>query len=330
MSVTCRKLYLTVSVVFYLILSACGGGGDGGGEAGVTSGGTSGLGAYAQPPRYAASSYSQFTSMKGTADLTGTWMMLISGVMTNGMTPSVTGRNYTESQQYFARAIVRINANPNLTNGYYIYSCGPGGARDTSTTYAPGATTITLPYFFFSTGNYVSYPINVVDANTLQNSNIVRDWDWYGSNGWAMSYTLSFTYKRVSDNPFAAVGSVTDLNAPETTEVGCVYESEGAYVATENDAYQQNLNKSGAFYIADSYPVSPVNEDLWSFSQIFHMRNFTGYAASYSRARVFNTQNGDTISPAVSVNGNDSSYTVHATSASDSSIVDDGRLDFAP
>lgn len=331
----CHRVFLQItSLVSLLILAACGGGGGATGTGTGTGGGSTGLGAYVQPPRYAASSYSQFISTKGTTDLTGTWIMLISGVRTNGMTAIVTGRNYTETDQYFARAIVRINTNPNVTNGYYVYSCGPGGAANTSTTFAPGATSLYLPYFSYSSSDYGSYLLTVVDADTLQNTNVVRDWGWYGSQGWAMSYTLSFTYKRISDDPFATIGSVTDLNTSLTTETGCIYESEGDYTVTENDSYQQNLNKSGTFYNLDVYPVSAVNGAPGSYSLIFNLVNLSGYYAIYTRSlpggSAFYSENGDTITPTVSVNGNESTYTVHAVSAISPTTVDDASLDFAP
>jgi hypothetical protein len=281
------------------------------------------------PVRYSPTSYSQFATQKSTADLSGTWIVFISGTMEVGETPVVTGGNYKESYQYYSRALVRIKQNPNVPGSYFMYTCGPGGARDTSIT--PSAASVTMPNFFYSTGSYNSYPMSIVDAVTLTNPAVVRDWGWYGNSGWAMSYNLSLTYKRISDDPFVSLAYLTDLNSAQVTESGCIYEAEGAYTATQNDQQVQGFNKSGIFYTATSYPVSSLINDLGSYSSLSYLWQMSNYYTEYSRNGIlFTTKQSDTVAVSTTINANVTSNTVHAASFANPGRVDDIQLDLNP
>ena len=146
---------------------------------------------YSQPERFAPSSYSQFTSLKGMTDISGTWLLLEDGTK-KVVTSFSTDEAVTELSRYFARAVVRISNDPSLEGVYYIYTCSGYGASDFDTTYYVSTNTeVSLPYYYYSTYDYVHYPITVIDAVTLQNTNVTLNRDF---SGWSISYALSFTY----------------------------------------------------------------------------------------------------------------------------------------
>lgn len=318
MLLTTRRFLSTATFhTMVFLLAACGGGaGDD-----APNNGNQGLAEYSKPDRYAETAYSDFVSANSTSNLEGTWVVLMDGVLKEGNTPVVNGRNDAVEYQYYARALLRLRKPDPTTDSYFIYTCGPGGARDHSTT--SNGVTIFIPFYYYSTGNFTSYSMSIVDAATMKNNSVTREWGWIGNSGLAISYNLDFTIKKISDDPFANVSELTDLDTSKITQNGCFYEAEGNYLATQDDQYVQGFRKEGTFYNASAFPVSEMVSDLSSYSISFELNKFSDYFTSFNRYREtidsiqyydnYRNQENDTVDATRMVTGNTARYTVNAS-----------------
>lgn len=301
-----------------LLLAGCGGGGDG-----------------AEPltkaARFQAASYATATQ-RTAADLEGTWIAFADGRLSQGDTMIVNGRNYREDYRLWARAVVRFRKKPNDPTRYFVYTCGPSGGRDTDS-YHPTPSTIYVPFYYYGTGSWSSYEMTIIDPVTIEGT-MQRDWGWVGNSGWAMSWDLDWVLKRISDDPFHAVGMVTDVATGEATAAGCFFEADGAYVATENDDTRQNFRREGRYRQADVYRESALDSDAYSYSARAALHVLGGFRSRYGRnwccETMFDTANGDEVSWVVDEDGAAAGYAVQATSASGGIPQASDRLQLAP
>ena len=304
-------------VIFYstcTLTISCGGGG---GSSPTT---TSSF--YEKPARYSADAYNNFVSQKSSDDLEGVWVMLTEGDLARGNTPVVNGRDDKIEHQYYARSTVRIKRKTGTTNEYYIYTCGLGGARDTSS--VSTASNIFIPFIYYSSGSWSSYSANIIDAQTMQIPDMNRNWDWVGDSGLAISYKLSSTLKRISDDPFQSVSSISDTQTGNITNNGCVYEDEGAYVATESP----NFKQQGTFNTVLAFSDSLLDNDISSYLKHYTMKNYVDFSAYYSFEGVdFSSGAQDLISVNKSTSSNTSSYTINASSSGNTGSTSDSIFD---
>lgn len=315
-----NKLYMGMSLIAVVFFQACGGSGDEENPAESNS-----PTFYAMPARYSPENYPEFVSQKSTSDLEGTWIAFLEGVKEYGETPVVTGGNYKISYQYYARYVVRLRKKLDGSEEYFVYTCGPGGARD-ATTYISGPD-IYIPFLVYSSGSYTSYGMTIRDAITIENTSITRDWDWIGSQGWAMSYDFSIIAKKISDDPFYSVSHFNDNQTSVSTNIGCVYEAEGSYLETQDDNSVHDYRKAGTFAEVKSFPMSPLTSDLSSYGSNYNIAIWDSNRITYNRENEqYRTIDGDTINVTTTVNGYASSYTIQAFSASNPEMNDETSI----
>jgi hypothetical protein len=285
-----------------------------------------------KPVRYDPQSYSSFTSQHGTDNLEGTWMWLAEGTLSQR--PVIVGNNYLEQYQLLSRTIVRIRSDPANPASYFIFTCGPGGGRDYSATPSPFfPSTFPIPFYYFDTGSFFVYNVDVVDAVTMQLNFVNQDFFIVGSFGDnAMAWRQSWVFKRISDDPFSVDASLADNLSAQTVDIGCIRESEGTFVATEDDGFVSNFRKEGPFFIAEAYvPVAATlfNGDF-SYTPQFGLRELTGYRTVFRHGDTFyQTLNGDSVSATRTFTGTASSQSVTASSADASKTAND-TLDITP
>ena len=314
-----KKLCVYLCSAVAVFLQACG---DSDGEAPPAKNSSA---VYAMPAQYSPADYPNFVSQKSTSDLEGTWVAFLEGVREYGETPVVTGGNYKIAYQYYARYLIRLRKQPDGSDHYFVYTCGPGGARNAST-YISGLD-IFIPFLVYSTGSYANYGMAIRDAVTMERSGITRDWDWIGNQGWAMSYDFSIIAKKISDNPFYSLSHFTDNQTAQSTENGCVYEAEGSYLETQDDDSVRNYRKAGTFAEVTAFPMSPLNSDLGSYSSSYNIAVRDSNQITYNREDdQYKTMGGDTINVTSAINGYSSSYTVQAFSASNTAMNDETSM----
>jgi hypothetical protein len=248
--------------------------------------------------------------------------------------PVIVGNNYLEQYQLLSRTIVRIRSDPANPASYFIFTCGPGGGRDYSATPSPFfPSTFPIPFYYFDTGSFFVYNVDVVDAVTMQLNFVNQDFFIVGSFGDnAMAWRQSWVFKRISDDPFSVDASLADNLSAQTVDIGCIRESEGTFVATEDDGFVSNFRKEGPFFIAEAYvPVAATlfNGDF-SYTPQFGLRELTGYRTVFRHGDTFyQTLNGDSVSATRTFTGTASSQSVTASSADASKTAND-TLDITP
>ena len=279
-----------------------------------------------KPARYDPQSYSSFTSQHGTDNLEGTWMWLAEGTLSQR--PVIVGNNYLEQYQLLSRTIVRIRRDPANPARYFIFTCGPGGGRDFSDTPSPFLpSTFPIPFYYFDTGSFFVYNVNVVDAVTMQLNFVNQDFIIVGSFGdVAMAWRQSWVFKRISDDPFSMNASLVDNLSGQTVNIGCIRESEGTFVATQNDDFVSNFRKEGPFFIAEAYisVAATLFNGEFSYTPQFGLRELVGYRTIFRHGDTFyQTLNGDSVSVSRTVTGIASSHSARASSADGLQAADD-------
>lgn len=303
---------VVVGLMAALMLDGCGGGGGGADPSANPSAADEPKAIKAT--RFLPESYAADTS-NGLDNLEGLWIVLVEGTIAKGKTLVVNGSNYREDFQYWSRATARIRKDPG-SNLYFLYTCSLGGARDVKT----GLTnkTMTMPFYFGSTTSWINYPMALTDNGTLRNANVVKQWGWVGNSGEAMSWTLSWTLKRISNDPFAPFASVQDNKTSQNFDAGCVYEAEGSYVATQNDSERKDFRKSGLFHLSHSYPSSQLNNDIYSYSPYFELSDLKGLRQRVlAGSTVYDSLSGDLIQASSSSVGNGLTDIITAGRSSD-------------
>jgi hypothetical protein len=279
----------------------------------------------AKPARYRAESYAPFTSQNGVDNPEGTWVLLQEGTLSHGY--QVAGINPRRTYRLWARAMVRIRRDPADPQRYFVLTCGPGGSRDDVTTLSNS--TFNVPYYSASTSSWRGYGVTIVDATTMQRNSVSQVYSYTGNtDGSAMGWNLSWVLKRISDDPFSDAATVRDNLAGASTDATCVYESEGTYVATENDGTTETVTGEGQFFWTDAYPRWPSQlfNDSYSYAPRFFLRDEIGFGTYYSAADTaftYRSESGDLISTSRSFSGASSSHSVQAVSADGSRTADD-------
>jgi len=183
----------------------------------------------------------------------------------------VNGSNYREQRNLYSRYVLRFKKQDGQTDRYFINSCGPFTSRDSAVTRT--SNTVYIP-FYTSACCSTEYQMSIVDPVTIEGKNLTGSST--GGSGRNLSWNLSFTLKRISDDPFKPVAQVHDNKAASTTESGCPYESEGTYVRTQNDSTRQNFREEGQFYTGYAYPSSALNSDSLSYASFAQIEEFIG------------------------------------------------------
>jgi hypothetical protein len=275
--------------------------------------------------RYKPEHYSSFVSQNGTANLEGTWVLLAEGAISRGY--QIAGVNPRRDYQLWSRTMVRVRRDPQDPAKYFVFACGPGGSRNTSTTF-DGATFF-VPFYASSTSIWTSYGTTIEDATTLRRNSVTRGYVFTGNtDGLVMGWNLSWVLKRISDDPFADAATVRDNLAAQDKDATCIYESEGTYVATENDGTHETSRIEGLFFWTDAYASHPIQlfEDSSSFASRFLLRDELGSASAYQGADnnyTYRSTDAAVISIMRNPSGPASSHSVRAESADGLKIADD-------
>jgi hypothetical protein len=181
---------------------------------------------------------------------------------------------------------------------------------------------VNVPFYFASTSIWVSYGVMVEDATTMRSQSVSRTYSYTGNaDGSAMGWSLSWVMKRVSDDPFTTSSTVRDELSGQSHAAMCVYESEGTYVATENDGARETSRVEGLFFWADAYESDPsqLRDDANSFYPRFMLRDEIGHQTVYrgaDPAYTYSSSDGAQIATRRSYPGAaSSSHSVRAVSA---------------
>ncbi len=266
------KKFISICAAF--MLSACGGGG-----------GSTESEPFVVPARYLPVSYAPFaTTHSADGNLEGTWLVFMNGGLVSQDLIGVNGSNFREELQLYSRYLVRLKKRTDQTDSYYINSCGPIEAQDDAVTQSSG--NIEIPFY---TGPCCSvrYQMTVVDPVTIQASNLTGGRTY--NSGRNVSWNLSFTLKRISDNPLHAIAQFHDNKAASTVESGCPYESDGTYIQTENDSKRQNFREDGRYYAAFAYPTSALDNDFATYSPLASITQYVGHRIQVSHGGNFYT-----------------------------------------
>lgn len=284
-----------------------------------------------RPARYSPESYASFTSLNGTSNLEGTWILLAEGTQSRGY--QIAGINPRQDYQLWSRTTVRIRRDPLDPAQYFVLTCGPGGSRNTRTT--PLAGSFSVPYYSSSTSIWSSYGVTIVDATTMRRASVSRAYAYSGnSDGLIMGWNLSWVLKRISDDPFANTATVRDNLSGQTAAATCIHEVEGTYAATEHDGRVETSRVEGLFFWTDAYESSPTQlfNDTHSYAPRFSLKDEIGYRTWYSTSGsppVYLSADVDQISTLRSFSGTSSSHSVQAESADGLEVADD-TLDISP
>jgi hypothetical protein len=222
---------------------------------------------------------------------------------------------------------VRIRRDPGNLSRYFVFTCGPGGARNISVT--PSGSSFQIPFLAASTSNYVIYGVTVVNATTMSSSSVAMTFGSTGNaSGLLMGWNLSWTLKRISDDPFAEPALVRNNLTSQTVDATCIYESEGTYVATESDGTTVTTVGQGPFFWTQAYAshALQLQDDVNSFEFRFLLRDEVGFFIRYSDAdngMPYLSTDGAVINTVRSFSGLSSSHATHAVSANGARTADD-------
>lgn len=275
--------------------------------------------------RYKAESYSAFASAHDTSNLEGTWMLLAEGSIVQGL--QIAGINPRQAYQLWSRATVRIRRDPGNPAQYFVFTCGPGGARNDSV--VQSGQSFSIPFYSASTSNWTRYGVAVVDTTTMSSSSVSQTFGPTGNvSGLLMGWNLSWVLKRISDDPFADPSLVRNNLTSQTVDATCIYESEGTYVATENDGTTMTTVGEGLFFWTQAYASHPLqlHDDINSFEFRFLLRDEIGFFTRYSDADnglPYLSADGAVINTVRSFSGLASSHATHAVTANGARTADD-------
>jgi hypothetical protein len=277
----------------------------------------------AKPARYQLASYSSFTSANGVDNPEGTWVLLAEGTLSRGAL--VAGINPRQDYQLWSRSMVRIRRDPADPSRYFVFTCGPGGSRNTV---SPASDSMVyVPFYSTSTSSWVSYGVTITDATTMQRRSVSKRYSFEG-DGSSMGWDLSWVLKRISDDPFSNTSTLRDNLLGQTKDVSCIYESEGTYAATTHDGTQETSRVEGLFFWTDAVERHPTQllDDFNGYSARFYLRDEIGFRTRYgdfSSPFIYRSTDGAVISPSRSFSGTSSSHSVRAVSADGSRVADD-------
>ena len=147
-------------------------------------------------------------------------------------------------------------------------------------------------------------------------------------SGLLMGWNLSWVLKRISDDPFADPSLVRNNLTSQTVDATCIYESEGTYVATENDGTTMTTVGEGLFFWTQAYASHPLqlHDDINSFEFRFLLRDEIGFFTRYSDADnglPYLSADGAVINTVRSFSGLASSHATHAVTANGARTADD-------
>lgn len=258
---------LSIGLSVAAALSACGGGG--GSESGA------GPQPFVVPAQYFPASYAPFATTHTVANLEGLWVVLMDGRLVYQNLVGVNGSNFREEDQIHSRYFVRLKKRIDQPDAYYIHSCGPLAARDDAVT-RTAAATMEIPFY---DGPCCSsrYQMDVIDATTIRASHLTGSRTY--NSGLNLSWNLSFTLERISDDPLRALAELHDNRTASTEPIGCAFEADGTYLQTQNDSTRQNFREEGRYFAAAAYRPSALDNDFATHTPLFgagdHIGNMT-------------------------------------------------------
>jgi hypothetical protein len=252
-------------------------------------------------------------------------MLLAEGSILQGL--QIAGINPRQAYQLWSRATVRIRRDPSDPAQYFVFTCGPGGARNDSV-FRSGQS-FSIPFYSASTSSWRRYGVSVVNATTMSSSSVSQAFGFTGNaSGLLMGWNLSWVLKRISDDPFAIASVVRNNLTSQTVDATCIYESEGTYLATENDGTTVTTVGEGLFFWTDAYAShsTQLYDSASSYQFRFLLRDEIGFRTRYSDADnglPYLSVNGAAINTVRSFSGLSSSHATRAVSADAARTADD-------
>ena len=288
-----------LSIFISVLIAGCGGGG--GSESSTTNRKSSEVDKSSDHDisRFSPEYYDSFISENEVDDFSGTWILLANGVTKN-------------TEKFYFRAIRRIGkpqVDPNNSEEqiYFTYSCGPGGARSSSSLVTPTHGSIWLPLLYESTTTWTNGIFEKIDEQTLFASRVSKNFA-------GVYFDFQVTVKKISDDPYEQVGSLIISETGQEIEIGCVTE------------YQKVLKESpdvgneNVVYSAQAFPMPNLIGAVGSYSSILY------YSSAYAlegipRGRILNKDESSdrnwldySYDVGHEIDGTTSTYTIHLNS----------------
>jgi hypothetical protein len=257
--------------------------------------------------RFSPSSYPAFATTRDTSNLEGTWLGFVNGWVLFEESPLVSGLNLRNEHHFKSRTTIRIKIDSN--DRYVLYACGPAGAKSTNFSRYPSPA-VEVPFVpYYEDPSWFEYTFRAIDAVTLVGS-MEQEPIYVGQRGRRMSWNLSWTVKRISDDPFAYLASVVDNLASQAEESGCIFEAEGTYSATEDDAERQDFSREGSFGWIAAFPTTLLDDTYFRGAQ-FLLEDYEDYRKSYRvNESYFDSAMDDQFEIGSAVSGNTSEHSV--------------------